>query len=301
MLVDAHCHLATKVNGDLTTVDHKDDIVRCLMSTNNFDWTSVKNSKDPNVYIAFGIHPWYSHLFMLEEENKQNHYNNVLSFPASMSESDISNFIDLLPLPTLLSQYISTVDFSRVKCIGEIGLDKLFRLPSNGFYQSSTAESSLTQIRVTISHQQHVFQKMLDLACMYELPVSVHSVKCHHKVYEMTKNTLLNSSSNICLHSYTGSMDFFLNQWVKTFGSKAFISLSKWINFNGINDTKNDYSVLPISSVLTETDYTEDTASQKQYHDDLVYSLNCLKVLFPECNNMETIVYNNFIKFLNQE
>lgn len=272
-LIDAHCH----VSGN-TRVQDDDGIQRCLMSTNQTDLKAIRSAKETlgnRVFAGFGVHPWYSHLFVelnkLNNVNKLEHYSSVLRGP------DSEAIAAQLPEPVQLQQYIDEClgigqDTPQwASCIGEIGLDKVFRIPEPepgpGSESSPKAspkanpKTTLSRTRTTMDHQIAIFTSMLDLACAKRLPVSIHSVKCHGKVLEICTKKLLDSSVNVCIHSFTGTLDT-LNLWLATFPhERLFFSVSWIINVNraqapaqGQAESTNLLKHIPLQCILTETD-----------------------------------------------
>jgi len=314
-LVDAHCHVLTnpsKVEPEHELSNHR--ISRALMSNNPYDWNRLQSTQfegnDRNLpqYKGFGIHPWYSHLFTLDHNKtltKDEHYRQVLIFKQT-DDTILSNLIrNVLPDPVYIEDYISKIDFNKVDLIGEIGLDKSFSVPSNGFYQGHDSNNIITNTRIKVSmdHQLKIFNRMLQLACVHSLNVSLHDVNCHMKLLDTCQQHLLkNPAINICLHSYTGSIDFLLTQWIKTFTEdRIFLSVSQYINFKKI-EGNIDYSQVPQKCILTETDYIVDSNNITDIflQDSLKNTLENLTNVIPLASSQDTrkLVYENFCRFM---
>ncbi|POS78389.1 hypothetical protein DHEL01_v203218 [Diaporthe helianthi] len=165
---------------------------------------------------AFGWHPWFSHQLYddiltgdqatYDPESpdlageKRRHYNAVLA-PSPRSKDDDS-FIDQLPAPqplsVLLSQTRTYLEAHPLGLLGEVGIDKAFRLPSPGIFVADP-EASMTQgrrngerlstYRVSMDHQVRILKAQLNLAGEIGRPVSVHGVQAHGVLYNAIRST----------------------------------------------------------------------------------------------------------------
>lgn len=249
------------------------------MSTNQTDLKAIRSTKERlgnRVFAGFGVHPWYSHLFVeLNKVNNVNNVNKLEHYSSVLRGPDSEVIAQQLPEPVPLQQYIDEClgqcqDTPQwASCIGEIGLDKVFRipepvptrqlLPNDGPGPESRPKTTLSRSRTTMDHQIAIFTSMLDLACAKRLPVSIHSVKCHGKVLEICTKKLLDSSVNVCIHSFTGTLDT-LHLWLATFPhERLFFSVSWIINVNraqaqGQAASTNLLKHIPLQCILTETD-----------------------------------------------
>lgn len=318
-LVDAHCHIITDPHNKILTNNDfvNDNITRAIMSNNSYDWKRLQYySEKTNIdtitkqFIGFGIHPWYSHLFSFNpiDSNdpmfKINHYKSVIIYKDSELPILERLVESILPDPIYIEEYVSNIDFSQIDIIGEIGLDKSFTIPSNGFYQTSRDEDvTRTRLRVSMDHQLKIFERMLQLAITHNINVSLHDVNCHLKLFDLCKSILLeNLNVNICLHSYTGSIEFLTTQWLNTFNNqRVYLSVSEYINFK--NDSANlDFKQIPSSCILTETDYVIDYPENKSslIKQSLTNTLTHLTATLELDNITDTtqLIYNNFKKFM---
>ncbi|KUI56852.1 Cut9-interacting protein scn1 [Cytospora mali] len=165
---------------------------------------------------AFGWHPWFSHQLyddsLSGEEvtydpsssdldgEKLRHYNAVLS--PSTQTKDGEDFITQLPTPQSLSSLLSRtrkyLEAHPHALVGEIGIDKAFRLPSHGVFQGDPEEGMtpgrrngerLSPYRVNVDHQTRILKAQLSLAGEMGRAVSVHGVQAPGVLYDTLKST----------------------------------------------------------------------------------------------------------------
>ncbi|KAG6365930.1 hypothetical protein INS49_000106 [Diaporthe citri] len=183
--------------------------------------SSPSNRQDPThfpdkIVPAFGWHPWFSHQLYDDtvpgDQNtydpaspdlaseKLRHYNAVLA-PSPRSKDDES-FIDQLPTPQPLSRVLSQtrayLEAHPLALVGEVGIDKAFRLPSPGVFVSDPEASMtlgrrngerLSPYRVNMDHQNRIMKAQLNLAGQTGRAVSVHGVQAHGVLYNAIKST----------------------------------------------------------------------------------------------------------------
>ncbi|SCV01796.1 LANO_0F13586g1_1 [Lachancea nothofagi CBS 11611] len=304
--VDAHCHVSTKTTSKGGPMELPSlPVQRCLMSNNGYDWGRIKELKFSNSgnKVGFGIHPWYSHMYYIDDQtnrlSKETHYKSVLH---SSNVYDLNRVIEQLPEPVSLTRYIAEeFDRSTCDCIGEIGLDKLFRLPENGFYQGDKS-APLGRVKVKIEHQVKVFEQMCQLAVAHSLPVSVHCVKCPSLMYELCMKLLSpHREINVCLHSFTGSLETLAGMWLKNFpNERLFFSLSRYINFKNHESASKLLQVLPLECILTETDFTWDTVSGELILRELDFLLSQIahNYAMDSPEQAKQMVFKNFQRFI---
>lgn len=309
-LVDAHCHVITDPDNTFCGDDGgSQGTLRCVMSSNPYDWNNLKklagrSTSKNDICVGFGVHPWYSHLFYVgSRRDKVSHYQDVLEYK---NEEQFDSLVQVLPEPLDLEEYIKReFNDTLVSVIGEIGLDKLFRLPANGFYMQNE-KARLTTVKVKLSHQETVFRRFCRLARHTSKPISIHDVKCHGKLNDICNEELLTYHSvKICLHSYTGSKETLLGQWLKKFPpDRIFVSLSKWINFKDPEEGDALVRSLPSTCILTETDYpidNPDPSYQKALTEQLQYlNAHIARAWDETLDALQAAlrVYENFQKFI---
>ena len=153
---------------------------------------------------AFGWHPWFSHQLFVDENieipSKINHYRMAIS----PSPEDDDEFLASLPNPQPLSDVLDQTRIYLQKyphaIVGEVGLDRAFRIPGNeianhGYERDPTLTPGgregrrLSPYRVDIQHQRNILKAQLDLAGEMQRAVSVHGVAAHGLVFETLKET----------------------------------------------------------------------------------------------------------------
>lgn len=159
---------------------------------------------------AFGWHPWFSYQLYDDTEDgggdvvstaahKAKHYGAVLN-----PQPD-HTFIDCLPDPVPLSTFLAStrqriLDTDGPALIGEVGLDKAFRLPwpwghpANAAVKGEGEEGVLTPggregrtlspHHVRMPHQVAVLKAQLRLAGELGVAVSVHGVQAHGVLFD---------------------------------------------------------------------------------------------------------------------
>ncbi|CAJ0550176.1 Ff.00g101060.m01.CDS01 [Fusarium sp. VM40] len=235
------------------------------------------------VVVGYGRHPWFCHeLFDDSLENptyipsqdvqaaKGRHYKAVLS-PAPEDPA----FWRDLPVPIALSTFLAETRARLLNdpfaMIGEIGLDKPFRLPMQWTdprperdptrTPGGRERRALSQHRIQIPHQKAVFMAHLKLAGELGRAVSVHGVQVHGILYdalsecwkghelrgrrsrdkerkekskaiEVEKESPKPYPPRICLHSFSGKSDA-VKQYLKpSIPAKIFFSFCKSNNLS---------------------------------------------------------------------
>ena len=153
---------------------------------------------------SFARHPWFSHFIYDDTENESRgtvdkavHYKNVLT-PSSDDEGFLNSLPDLKPLSSLLSETKVYLEKYPLALVGELGLDRSFRIPENWLPgEQNGRDGSLTPggregrklspYRVQLSHQKKVLKAQLQVAGEMQRAVSVHSVQAHGAVLEVLR------------------------------------------------------------------------------------------------------------------
>ena len=217
-IYDAHCH-PTDTMSSLGQIPHMKARALIAMATRGQDQHLVaqaadklgatrdcfgtvhKDGKQSGCMIipSFGWHPWFSHQIYDDVQNvqeavpppatKTDHYRTVIT-PSPMDDF----FIQGLPEPRALSGLLSEIKAQLARyplaLVGEIGLDRSFRIPdSQQTGQLTESEPGLTPggregrrlspYRVDMDHQARILKAQLKLAGEMQRAVSVHGVAAH--------------------------------------------------------------------------------------------------------------------------
>ncbi|KJZ78042.1 hypothetical protein HIM_02679 [Hirsutella minnesotensis 3608] len=180
---------------------------------------------------SFGWHPWFSHQLYDDsapeptyslpsqadkgEEDaaavhkaKKAHYRAVLApgpkENGGEGRDEDDGFIAALPTPTPISAFVSATRHrlraSPHALVGEVGLDKAFRLPRQWDPPEAAARNTsltpggregrlLSPHHVRVPHQQAVLAAQLRLAAAERRPVSLHGVQAHGILWDTVSAT----------------------------------------------------------------------------------------------------------------
>jgi Tat protein secretion system quality control protein TatD with DNase activity len=228
---DAHCH-PTDVMSSVETIQNMKTRVLTVMATREQDQDlviaaadshSVKSS-DPNTWTkeecivpCFGWHPWFSHQMYITEHDEQDqrpltgaaklaHYQSVLQpLRDPLDDRDRATLLSL-PDPTSFSVFLSQTRTHLLRyphaLVGEIGLDRSFRIPESwdtnadlwarrdhSLTPGGREGRRLTPLRCSPQHQKEICKLQLQLAAELGRGVSVHGVQAHGLVFEVLAET----------------------------------------------------------------------------------------------------------------
>lgn len=229
-LFDAHCH-PTDTFSSITNIPMMKAKALTIMASRGQDQHLVAKFADAHgltvsmmstllkgatamgvpcqIVPSFGWHPWFSHqiyddsishsLERAEGIQKSDHYKAVIIPSPSDSE-----FLRKLPDPRPLSEFIaqtrSYLEKYPFALVGEIGVDRSFRIPESSFEVKRDETGSsltpggregkrLTPYRVHMDHQKKILTAQLHLAGELSRPVSVHGVAAHGALFETLQET----------------------------------------------------------------------------------------------------------------
>lgn len=213
---DAHCH-PTDTMALIDDIPNMKAKVLTIMATRREDQDLVDQVaarfplKDQDEYDrvtsrfvipAFGWHPWFSYQMfddrsLNEKPDAITYYKNVLT-PHAEDEA----FLKALPEPKSLTEFLTETEERLNKhplgLVGEVGLDRAFRLPKEWLPQDTLSRDpsltpgsregrSLSPYRVQLAHQKVILEAQLRLAAKLQRPVSIHSVQAHGAVHEVLR------------------------------------------------------------------------------------------------------------------
>ena len=218
---DAHCH-PTDIMSSVDDIGAMKARVLTIMATRLQDQELVSeaagklgfssSSLDSNdnaetapcqVIPSFGWHPWFSHQLYDDVSTpgasipaKLEHYQAVLTpAPFASDEPFLSALPDPRPLSGYLSQARALLQRHPLALVGEVGLDRSFRVPDGSTAAHPNPEEPvptpgtregrlLSRHRVEMAHQRAVLRAQLGLAGALGRGVSVHGVGAHGAVFE---------------------------------------------------------------------------------------------------------------------
>ena len=225
---DAHCH-PTDTMASIAEIPQMKARTLTVMSTRGEDQDLVYQTaesfassqkeeggeREQRILPCFGWHPWFSYQLLDDtntntnpeddHETKIAHYRKVLTPSPNPDQDETSaRFISTLPSPKPLSRFIAETrtrvlsSHHPAALVGEIGLDRTFRLPNSWTQQDINSRDSqitpgsregrtLSPYRVHLDHQKAVLRAQLNLAGELGRPVSLHSVQAHGAVFDLLK------------------------------------------------------------------------------------------------------------------
>jgi Tat protein secretion system quality control protein TatD with DNase activity len=256
-VVDSHCHVhdalgqhAEDAGGDGGTEGHgpaaplHGELAACVaglarvatMGTRPGDWAAVAAlaaAWPERVVPAYGVHPWHAH-----------------RLPAPPNELPSAAAVGTEP--PWCAQLRARLQATPAAVVGEIGLDKVARLPDRAPGPADLA------------HQQALFRWQLALAGALRRPVSVHCVRASAAVVE-TLRALPQAARPpaVAMHSYLGSADTV--RLLLRVGVPVFFGFSACICLRAPDRARAAAAVVPPDRVLVESDH----ADPAQVHADL--------------------------------
>ncbi|KAK3292277.1 uncharacterized protein B0H64DRAFT_225559 [Chaetomium fimeti] len=241
---DAHCH-PTDTMSSIASIGSMRARALTIMATRSQDQDLVASSAAKNpirdrsvlgspakqdtpdkIVPAFGWHPWFSHQLYDDteastpgpssspetaEQHKTEHYRAVLS--PQPDDAFIASLPDPIPLSTFIADTRQRVLDAGTALVGEVGLDKAFRLPwpwgkrdAAGTAAEHTAEAdadanappsrdetltpggregrTLSPHHVKMAQQMRVLRAQLRLAGELGVAVSIHGVQAHGVLFD---------------------------------------------------------------------------------------------------------------------
>lgn len=243
---DAHCH-PTDTVASLRDIPDMKTSALTIMATRAQDQELVANaSRDHGandrsftsrgsghdvpcrVIPSFGWHPWFSHHIYDDEATTTGHatkdFSRAHHYKVVINPSPkIDSFIQGLPQPRALSDLLATTKEFLLQhplaLVGEIGLDRSFRIPEStrtgqtrepepGLTPGSRDGRRLSPYRVDMAHQRKILKAQLALAGEMNRAVSIHGVGAHGVVFDTLQETWKGHENKVVskrLHRKRGS------------------------------------------------------------------------------------------------
>lgn len=288
-LHDAHCH-PTDHPETLSEIDLIYGGLLCAMSTRPNDQQLVESfsMSHPETVIPFyGYHPWFAHLFFIKETE---HYKSILK--PSPPEDVVSHLPTPLPWEECLQSLRDRLKSNPNAHVGEIGLDKSFRLPTHTNGERDASEwRDLSPYRTTPEHQMRIFVDQCELAGEYDRAVSIHGVQCHGLLFNSLQSLWKDHAKRgkksdkrdaisletskprrfpprICIHSASLSVDILKQYLQPSVPSELYFSFSIAINARYSQKLIDLISAIPNDRILIESDWhSEGPVRRTQLHD----------------------------------
>ncbi|KAF9486579.1 Metallo-dependent hydrolase [Pholiota conissans] len=262
-IVDAHCHPTDAPEGISDASMAQLDITICAMASVESDQSKVRDLAlrfPDKVVPCFGYHPWVSHLISTTPSTSattnEAHYR-TLFLPTADQETQFQTLLATLPtprpLPTILTELRSNLLAFPNAMLGEVGLDRAFRVPVDFF----ASPRVLTPFHIPLAHQLAVLEAQMDVAVELGRNVSVHSVKAQQATIDLLAGMRTRygerwSKISVDMHS----CGFSAQSWrdVEKKHENVFLSLSTVINSSHGNYRSLIAACSP-DRLLVESDY----------------------------------------------
>lgn len=164
----------------------------------------------PPLRILAGLHPWFIHSLSFQDPlpTPLAHYETLFPCPTVSSDPhpDLLTLLPTLPPPTSASSFLATLELNLLShpstMLGEVGLDKAFRLPLPSGRKST--------LGTPIAHQLAVLDAQMRIAIKLGKNVSLHSVRTSEDMVQFLQRMDKIPGFrgiNLCLHSFGGSKE----------------------------------------------------------------------------------------------
>ncbi|KAJ6257010.1 hypothetical protein Dda_7893 [Drechslerella dactyloides] len=202
---DAHCHPTDTMDvvpeipsrrirtlTIMATRANDQQLVAQVARVYGVDVTGRDDKVTCRVVPSFGWHPWYSHLLLDDMNANTNGGATTLSktehYTAVLLGDPTDEFIATLPDPKPLSEFIAETRARLLEfpsaLVGEVGIDRTFRLPHPPSAAPSPDGKRLTPYKVSLDHQRRVLEEQLRLAGALHRPASIHGVGAHGVLHD---------------------------------------------------------------------------------------------------------------------
>ncbi|GAA6038925.1 hypothetical protein JCM8097_000577 [Rhodosporidiobolus ruineniae] len=223
-LHDAHCHPSDDDAFEADVLRGLKTGKLCAMSSSldNQETTAQVYAASPSTVIPFfGLHPWFCHPISFSPPDslpsKEAHYASLFpSFSNSSSPNpELAILLPHLPDPVSIKTFLASLESHLLahpsSHVGEIGLDRAFRLPNPPHIAADKSNPKHSQLATPLAHQIRVVEAQVDLAIRLGRNVSFHSVRAPQETVELLKRFKAEKEGwgklHVCLHSFGGSAE----------------------------------------------------------------------------------------------
>ncbi|CEP17745.1 hypothetical protein [Parasitella parasitica] len=250
-LCDSHCHPHDDLK-ELSRIPQLKTGHITIMGVRQDDWDAVSkvasecNSSPSNKKCipCFGIHPWFSHFVMTQDESAKEaggFYNGILR---SSNKEELADMISALDKPFTYDVWHSNLRQRLVDhpeaLVGEVGVDRSARLLPGGAIEWHGKKP--TNVQTSIEHQLAIFDIQCQLARELNRGISVHCVQGQGHLFthlksisnqfsarQLKKLKVVPNTLRMCLHSYGGAPAT-ITQFLELKGFEIYVSFSVAIN-----------------------------------------------------------------------
>ncbi|POY72672.1 hypothetical protein BMF94_4501 [Rhodotorula taiwanensis] len=224
-LHDAHCHPSDDDRYSVETLGAVRTGHLCIMSSslqNQATTEAVCQDRRESVTPFFGLHPWFCHAISFEPPDrlptKEAHYRSLFPSPSNPDTPHPSldlllpTFPDPVSIDTFIYELSSRLEQYPAAQVGEIGLDKAFRIPNPPHIAADKSNPKHSDLATPISHQIRMVEAQVDVAIRYGRNISLHSVRTPQETVEMLQRFKDDKGDgwaklHVCLHSFGGSAE----------------------------------------------------------------------------------------------
>ncbi|GJN87436.1 hypothetical protein Rhopal_000385-T1 [Rhodotorula paludigena] len=271
-LADAHCH---PTDDDAFEADALRGLATGVMCAMSSSLTNQEQNKrvfeaDPDKVVPFfGLHPWFCHAIAFcppdSLPSKEQHY--AALFPDSASTSTphpaLSALLPSLPNPVSIDTFLSSLRADLLahptSHVGEIGLDRAFRIPNPPEISADKRNPKHSELATPLEHQLRIVEAQVDLAIELGRSISLHSVRAPQETVEMLKKFKETKGDgwariHVCLHSFGGSAES--AKQIQRAHANAFFSFATIISGRSPHFHKLLRAIEP-DRLLVESDFSD--------------------------------------------
>ncbi|GAA6019417.1 hypothetical protein JCM11491_004821 [Sporobolomyces phaffii] len=272
-LHDAHCHPTDDDHFSRQALTDLDTPRFCVMSSSltNQDKAKVVHDARPDAVIpCFGLHPWFSHPISFAPPaslpTREDHYAALFPPPdANRLHPTLAYLLPHLPDPVSIDLFLAQLESNLLayptSYVGEVGLDKAFRIPHPPALLLAAESNPLpknSDLSTPIEHQLRVVERQLDLAIRLGRNVSQHCVRSTAETVELLDRYRRDKPGfgriHVCLHSFGASAE--TAKQIQRRHSNVFFSFSTIVSGRSPHFHKLLRAIEP-DRLLVESDFSD--------------------------------------------